>query len=179
MKSISTWVSAMAAIVLVASAASAADVAAGKVKSINADKKQFVLTDSADKDWTIKLGDDVVMNRGGKISNSDLKAGDAVNVCYDKGLLSLTAHYVLVQVGDTKNCELVLGSVKSYDTEKKQLGFTNAAGKDLTFVMGDANVRLNKEDSKVENIKIGDHALAIVETKGDKVTLKTLMAERK
>jgi hypothetical protein len=40
-------------------------------------------------------------------------------------------------------------------------------------------VRLNKEDSKVENLKIGDHALAIVEMMGDKMTLKSLRVERK
>ena len=59
--------------------------AAGKIKGVNANKKEFVLTDSAGKDGTIKLGDNVVINRGGKESQSDLNAGDAVNVCYDKG----------------------------------------------------------------------------------------------
>jgi hypothetical protein len=44
--------------------------------------------------------------------------------------------------------------------------------------MGDAKVRLNKADSKVENVKIGDHALAIVEKIGDKETLKCLMVQR-
>ena len=126
MKSFSKWFSAMAAVVLLAGPAVAADaIAAGKVKAINADKKEFVLTDSAGKDWTIKLGDNVVINRGGKESKSDLNAGDTVNVCYDKGLLTWTAHYILVQEGDTKNCELVHGTVKSYDADKKQVTFTD------------------------------------------------------
>ena len=71
---------------LAGTAVAADAIAAGKVKAINADKKEFVLTDSAGKDWTIKLGDNVIINRGGKESQSDLKAGDPVNVCYDKGL---------------------------------------------------------------------------------------------
>jgi hypothetical protein len=45
--------------------------------------------------------------------------------------------------------------------------------------MGDAKVRLNKQAGKVEDIKIGENALAIVEKVGDKETLKSLMIERK
>src|ERR1700683_5608313 len=122
MKSFSKWVIALAATVLLAGTSTAADtVATGKVKSINADKKDMVLTDAAGKDWTIKLGDKVLINRDGKESPSDLKAGDPVSVCYDKGLLTWTAHYILVQEGANKNLNLVYGSVKSYDADKKQL----------------------------------------------------------
>jgi hypothetical protein len=45
--------------------------------------------------------------------------------------------------------------------------------------MGDAKVRLNKEDGKVEDIKIGDKTLIILEKSGDKTTLKSVMVERK
>jgi hypothetical protein len=179
-KSFSKWFSAAAAIVLLTSPAVAADaIYAGKVKAINSDKKEFVLTDAAGKDSTFKLGDHVVINRGGKESQSDLNVGDTVNVCYNKGLLTWTAHYVLVQEGDHKNCELVHGTVKGYDVDKKQLAFTDGQGKEWTFAMGDAKVRLNKQDSKIENSKIGDNALAIVEKTGDTTTLKCLMVERK
>lgn len=174
------WVCAVVAVVLLAGPVAAADVvAAGKVKAINADKKEFVLTDAAGKEAKYKLGDTVIINSGGKETKSDLNVGDMVNVCYDKGLLTWTVHYILVQEGDSKNWELVRGSVKSYDADKKQLAFTDAAGKESTFAMGDAKVRLNKEASKVEDIKIGDHALAIVEKKGDKATLRSLMVDRK
>jgi Cu/Ag efflux protein CusF len=180
MRSFSKWVSALAAIVLLAGTALAAEsVAAGKVKSINADKKQFVVTDAAGKDWTMQFGDDVVINRGGKESKSDLKVDDMVNVMHDKGVLTWTARYILVQEGDTKNCALVYGAVKSYDADKKALDFTDEHGTARTFAMGNAKVRLNTEDSKVENLKIGDHALAIVEMMGDKMTLKSLRVERK
>jgi hypothetical protein len=180
MKAFTQWFCAMAAIVLLAGPAVAADaVAAGKVKAINSDKKEFVLTDSAGKDWTIKLGDSVVINRGGKESQSDLNAGDLINVCYDKGILTWTAHYILVQEGDTKNCVLVHGTVKNYDADKKELTLTAPKGKDWIFLIGAAKVRLNKEDSKIGDVKIGDHALTIVETVGDGTTLKCLMIERK
>ena len=42
-----------------------------KVKSINAENKTFVLTDAADKEFTFKLGDDLVINRAGKGRQSD------------------------------------------------------------------------------------------------------------
>lgn len=180
MKSLSMWVSALAATVLLAASAAAADaISAGKVKSINSDKKEFVLTDAAGKDSTFKLGDNVIINRGGKESKSDLNAEDTVNVCYDKGILTWTAHYILVQEGTSKNCELIRGTVKSYDADKKQLTFTDQQGTDMIFPTGDAKVRLNKEASRVEDVKIGDGLLAIVEKTGDKSTLKALMFERK
>jgi Cu/Ag efflux protein CusF len=181
MWSLSKCASSLAAVVLLAGASAAADtVTAGKVKTILAEKKEFVLTEAAtSKDHTFKLGANVVINRGGKDSQSDLKAGDDVNVLYDKGLLTWTAEYILVQEGTTKNCVLMCGTVKSYDVDKKRLSFTDEYAKDSTFDMGDAKVCLNKEASKVENIKIGDHTMAIVDKVGDKTILKALMVHRK
>ena len=180
MKNLLMCFGAMAAVVMLAGPALAEDaISAGKVKVVNAEKKDVVLTDNAGKDWTIKLGDDVVMNRGGKESQSDLNAGDSVNVCYDKGILTWTAHYILVQEGNTKNCELVHGTLKNYDVDKKEVTFTDHREKDWTFPMGSAKVRLNKHDSKIEDIKIGDRALGIVEKDGDTTTLKCLMFEHK
>jgi len=179
MMNFSKWFSALAAFVLLAGPAVAGDaIAAGKVKGIHADKKEFVLTDSAGKDWTIKLGDTVIINRAGKESRSDLSAGDSVNVCYDKGLLTWTAHYILVQEGEAKNRELVHGSVKNYDADKKEVTFTDET-KEWSFPIGDAKVRLNRKDSKIGDIKIGDKVLAIVEKIGEVTTLKCLMIERK
>ena len=71
--------SATLAIALMASTAAAADtIASGKIKSINADNKSFVLTDSADKDFTFKFDDKLVVNHDGKETKSDLKAGTHV-----------------------------------------------------------------------------------------------------
>ena len=173
------WLSATLAIALMASTAAAAEtVAGGKVKSINADNKTFVLTDSADKDFTFKIGDNLVVNRAGKESKSDLKPGDAINVSYDKGIVTWTAHYILVQEGTAKNSELIRGNVKGYDADKKELTFTNESKKDATYSMGKAMVRLNMEDTKIENVRIGDHALLIVDTAKGKSTLRSVMIER-
>jgi hypothetical protein len=137
------------------------------------------LTDVGGKDWTFKLGDNVVINHGGKESKSDLNVGDPVNVCYDKGTFTWTAHYILVKKGASKNWKLVRGTFKGYDTEQKQLAFTDAGGKDLTFAWGDGKVRLNQEFTSVANIRIGDKGLFIVEKSGDTTTLKAVMVERK
>jgi len=181
MKSLAKWVSTLLVLVLLAAPAVAAQaVASGKVKSILSDKKEFVLTDSAGKDYTFNLGANVVINRGGKESQNDLKVGDGVNVMYDKGVITWTAEYILVQEGNAKNSELMCGTVKNYDADQKQLTFTDTNGKDWTFDLGDAKVCLNKEPSKIANLKIGDHALLLVDKVSDnKWSLKSVMVHRK
>jgi hypothetical protein len=183
MKSFSKWGSVLAVLFLLAGTAMGSEaLATGKIKGINADKSEFVLTDSTGKDVTFKIGNTVVVNRGGKESKSDLKAGDAVNVSYNKGLATWTAKYILVQEGDSKNWDLAQGSFKSYDPAKKEIICTDALGKDCTYAMGDAKVRMNKKKAKVEDIKIGDHVLCIIlktaGDAGDKTTLQALMFER-
>lgn len=179
MMRLTKWLSATLVIALMASTVAAADtVAGGKVKSVNADNKTFVVTDSADKDHTFKLGDNMVINRAGKESKGDLKVGDAVNICYDKGVFTWTAHYILVQEGTAKNSTLIRGNVKGYDVDKKELAFTDEVKKDSTYAIGKAMVRLNMEDAKIESIKIGDHALIIVDTVSGKATLRSVMVDR-
>jgi hypothetical protein len=180
MMCLSKWTSVTLAIALMAGNAAAADtVSHGKVKSIDAANKTFVLTDVADKDWTFKLGDKLIVNRAGKETTSDLKVGDPISVCYDKGLLTWTANYILIQEGTSKNCCLVIGNVKSYDAGKKEMVFTDEAKKDSTFPIGKAMVRLNMANSTMDNVKIGDHALLIVDNVGEKsATLHSVMIER-
>jgi Cu/Ag efflux protein CusF len=176
MMCLTKWLSATLAIALLVGPAAAAEtVASGKVKSINADNKTFVLTDAANKDFTFKLGDNLVVNRAGKESKSDLKAGDAINVGYDQGLLNWTAQYILVQEGASKTCELIRGNVKAYDAGKKELTITNEEKKDTTYAIGKAMVRRNMADTKIGDVKIGDHALLIVDTVGGKSTLQSVM----
>lgn len=173
------WVGSVSAIILLAGVATAADhLAAGKIKGVNADKKEFVLSTSEGKDVTFKFGENVVINREHKEGGTDLKTGDAVNVAYDKGVLNWTAQYILIQEGESKNCQLVRCAFKSYDADKKVLAYTDGQGKDGTIPMGASKVRLNGQDSRVEDMKIGDKAWAIVRTDGDKTTLIDLMAER-
>jgi hypothetical protein len=179
MKSLVKWSSTLAVLVLLGGSAMGAEaIASGKVKAINSEKKDFVLTDAADKDWTFKFGDNVIVNREGKESKTDLNVGDTVNVCYDKGIVTWTARYILVQDGTNKNRALVQGTVKAYHDGKKEIIFNNGS-KDYNFAVGSAKVRLNEEVSKADDLKVGDHVLAIVETVGDKTTLKSLMAHRK
>jgi hypothetical protein len=57
----------------------------GKIKSVSADKKEFVMTDENAKDWTFQL------DTGGKVQLNnqdrkldDLKVGDEVRITYEK-----------------------------------------------------------------------------------------------
>jgi hypothetical protein len=139
MTNFTNWVApAMATVVMAGTATADHKVASGKIKSVNAEEKSFVLTDEANKDFTFKLGDNLLFNRDGKETKTDLKAGDPVYICYDKGLLTWTTHYILVQEGKTRNCRLIRGNVKAYDAEKKELTFTDDEKKDSQNAMGDA-----------------------------------------
>lgn len=179
MKNHLAWAGALVAVALFSSSAQAADaVAGGKVKSVNAEDKAFVLTDTAGKDWKFKFGEHVVINRGGKEGKSDLQAGDAINVCYDKGLAVWTANYILVQEGDTKNQEIVHGVLKSFDTDKKEVVLTDENKKDWTYAAGNAKVRRNDKESSLQDIKIGEKVAAIVETVNGAPTLRAVMFKR-
>jgi Cu/Ag efflux protein CusF len=172
------WTSATMVIALMAGTAAADAVADGKVKSINAEGKTFVLTDAKDKDFTFHLSDKLVVNRGGKESKSDLKAGDVVSVRYDQGLIHWTTNYILVIDASSKNCEMMYVTVKNYDAAKKEITFTNQDKKDSTFAMGNATVRFSMVDGTIDNVKIGDHALIIVDTVAGKATLQSVMVDR-
>lgn len=176
----SKWISATVAIAFLAGTAMAADtITAGKVKSVNAENKTFVLTDTADKDHTFKLGDSFVVNRAGKESKNALEAGDAVQVSYDKGPSNWTAHYILVRDGTSKNCQLIHGTFKGYDADRKELSFTDDNGKNSTYSLGNAMVRLNMEDTKIENVKPGEPVLIIVDMVETKPTLRSVMVQRR
>lgn len=59
--------------------------AKGTIKSVAADKDQFVLTDKDKKDWTFDLDEKAkvsVNDKAGKLT--DLKPGDEVTVTYEK-----------------------------------------------------------------------------------------------
>ena len=173
-------IGAVAVMMLLARTATGADdLAAGKVKSVDAENKKFVLTDpTAGKEWTFKFGDKFLINRGGQESQGDLKVNDAVLIHYDKGVVNWTAKYIVVQEGDSMHWTMAHGAFKGYDSASKELTFTDAEGKDMKYAMGDAAVRLNYEKSTIGDIKIGDHVLAVLETGGERPMVKFLIAER-
>jgi len=179
--SISKWVLTAAAVALIAGQASADHrVTAGTIKSINADKKTFVLTDAASKEWTMTLDEAVLVNRGGKeVKSGSLKEGDGVHVCYDKGITARTAMYILVREGDTKNGQLVGGKIKSFDKEKKEVTITDQDSKDFTYPVGDAKVRINSEESKLDEVKVGNQVILILDGPEGKTTLKNVIVYRK
>jgi biopolymer transport protein ExbD len=57
----------------------------GKVKTIDADKNQFVMTDANNKTWTFELAKDGKVTINDKEAKlSDLKADDRVSITYEK-----------------------------------------------------------------------------------------------
>src|SRR5262245_47968534 len=67
-----------------AGTAAAAD-AKGKVKSVSADKNEFVVTDNDGKDWTFAMDPAAKVRLNDKDSKlNELKAGDEVDISYKK-----------------------------------------------------------------------------------------------
>jgi biopolymer transport protein ExbD len=67
----------------------------GKIKSVEADKNQFVFADSNGKNWTVTLAKDgkVFLNdKEGKLG--DLQAGDEAAITYEKDGDKITASAV-------------------------------------------------------------------------------------
>ena len=174
MKSLSKWFGAAAAVVLLGGTAMAGDVVyVGKVKSIDSTKKEVVLTADG-KDSTFKLGDNVVINRGGKDGN-DLKPDDAVSVLFDKGPLTWTARYFLVKEGDYANCGLERGAfafmTKTVTTDSLEeafdrlKSFTNSRPRRLLVVEDDPAEQLSvsellgHSDVEITNAVTGADAL--------------------
>jgi Cu/Ag efflux protein CusF len=156
--------------------ASAADaIANGTVKSVDVNKKTFILSDANSKEFTFKMGDSLLVNREGKEVAANLKAGDQIDVCYDKGILNWTANYILVQEGSAKDNILVHGVVKSYDQEKKEITVNSDDKTVVTFPTGKAMVRTNRAEGKLEDIKIGDKTLLIVNNSDGKRTLQAII----
>jgi hypothetical protein len=57
----------------------------GKIKSVAADKDEFVLTDKDGKDWTFHMDKNAKVRLGDKnITLKDLRPGEEATVSYDK-----------------------------------------------------------------------------------------------
>jgi len=180
MRSMASWSGTLLTVLLLAGAVSAADdLGAGRIKGVDAAKKEFVLTDVNAKDFTFKLSDQTIMNRGGQESQSDLAAGDSVFVCYDKGLLTWTAKYILIREGHSKNWELSHGKLKGYEDERLNFTYTDDTGKDMTLSAGFVRVWVNHHEVAFSDLKIGDSLLLIIDREGGKTNLVSVMCERR
>jgi len=66
--------------------------AKGKVKTVTADKNEFVMTDDTGKSWTIMVARDAKVQLNAKDSKlADLQADDEIQVTYEKDGDKLTA----------------------------------------------------------------------------------------
>jgi len=166
---------------LTARACGAEATARGKVKSIEAEKKQFILTDLNGKDWTFTVADNTTFRSADKEAKfNDLKPGDDVSIVYDKGITQFTAQFILNHQGDNKGLEVGYGALKHYEADKKQLVLTDPNGKDWTFQMGDdAKIRLSDKEAKPADLKLGDRVTVVYEKKGNDMMVHDVLAMRK
>jgi Cu/Ag efflux protein CusF len=89
---------ALAMVIGLTSAVFAADTAKGKIKSVTADKKEFVVTDKNDKDWTFHMDDKGKITLADKeVKLDELKKGDEVEVKYEKDGEKLIAKEIKVE----------------------------------------------------------------------------------
>jgi Cu/Ag efflux protein CusF len=162
------------AFLLALAAPSFADVTHGKIKSVSADKKEFVFTDKDGKDWTMMVADDARIRLADKdLKLNDLKAGEEVAIIYEKKGDKLMAHAV-------SNGDVTVGKVKSVSADTKEVVFTDKDGKDWTLTLADgARIRLSDKDAKVTDLKAGDQVDIIYEKKGDKLIAKEICSEKK
>jgi multidrug resistance efflux pump len=65
-----------------------------------------------------------------------------------------------------------------YDEDKKELNITNLSKQTTAYSLGKAPVRLNMKESKIEDVKIGDDVLIIVDTVEGKKVLRSVMVKR-
>jgi hypothetical protein len=87
MNRVPKWLAVVLALALVAllvAPALAAD-AKGKIKTVDQDKKQFVLTDINGKDWTFQMDENAKVRLGDKdVKLGDIKEGSEATVTYQK-----------------------------------------------------------------------------------------------
>jgi Cu/Ag efflux protein CusF len=70
----------------------------GKIKSVSADKKEFVMTDQNGKDWEFTLTDEGKVMLGDKdIKLNEVKEGDQVTIAYEKKEGKLLASEIKVR----------------------------------------------------------------------------------
>jgi hypothetical protein len=76
--------------------------------------------------------------------------------------------------------EMAKGKIKTLTADKNEFVLTDANGKDWTFQMErDAKIRLNNEDSKLDQLKEGDEVRVTYEKLGDKFVAKEIRCTRK
>jgi Cu/Ag efflux protein CusF len=160
--------------VLALASPSFADVTHGKIKSVAADKKEFVFTDKDGKDWTMTVADDTRIRLSDKdLKLNDLKAGEEVAIIYTKAGDKLMAHAI-------SNGDVTRGKVKAVSADTKEVVFTDKDGKDWTLTLADGTrIRLADKDAKLTDLKGGNEVDIIYEKKGEKLMAKEICSAKK
>lgn len=138
----------------------AADVTVGKIKSVSADKNQFVLTDNTGKEWQFNLKDDGKIRASDKtIRLNEIKDGSFAMITYDKkadGTLQATS--IRTPSADAMVDGVTHGTIKSVDADKNQFVLTDSNNKDFLFTMTDkGHLWRDDQTARLNDLKSGDH----------------------
>jgi Cu/Ag efflux protein CusF len=160
------------------SAAQAGEEGRGRVKSISPDHKSFVLTDLNGKEWTFLVSKDLKVRVNGKESQfNDLKVGDDIVLNFIGQGKEHVAQVIQanrgvtdkVREGVTKKPQAGEGKVKEVMPKQNAFTLTDLNGKVWMFhLANDARVRLNNNDSNLNQLKPGDNVnVTFDQQKGD------------
>ena len=157
-----------------------------KVKSVNEEKNEFVVTAPDGKEHTFALGEQSILTRDGKevqtsdLKQGDLKVGDEICVVFDKGLVKWTVYYILNHGDKNKGQELGRGSLRSYDDAKGEMVLVDLNNKEWrASVPATSAVQLNTESGKMKDVRVGEMVTVVYDTKDSKNNLVKAIVNRK
>jgi Cu/Ag efflux protein CusF len=172
------WLNVSLALTLLLALASPA-LANGKIKSINADAKQVVVTDQDGKDYTYNLTDNakIFLSNGKEGKLDDLKADQDVMVLFEKKDNKYWTSAILDRQGDYKDAVLAQGTIKSVSGD--DIAVTDSKSKDTTYSLTDTGkVSLNDKSSKLSELKDGDKVIPVYSKHGDKFMVMHVCSHR-
>jgi hypothetical protein len=128
----------------------------GRIKSLRADKNEFVMTDSTGKNWNfhVDVGAKVyVKDKESKFS--DLQVDDHVLVTYKTINKKPIAREIKLE--ERTDTETAVGKIKSLKLDKDQMVLTAVNKKNYTFLFGPAvRVVIGGKEGKRADLKEGD-----------------------
>jgi Cu/Ag efflux protein CusF len=153
----------------------------GKIKSVNTDDKQVVVTDKDGKDITYNLTDNakIFLSNGKEGKLGDLKVDQDVSVLSEKKDDKFWTSAILDRQGEYKDAALAQGTIKSVSADQNIVTVADAKNKEWTYKLTDTGkVTLNDKSSKLSDLKDGDKVILIYQQHGDRYVATHVCSQR-